>query len=115
MDLSRYERTGRAATEAAIASFKGKEAGQVSIDRLQGYAIAFVVIGVVLTVGLRVLSGVDAQINDTTASEGAQQAMDGLVTFTNWLPIIALVVVSAIIIGLVSMFRNSGNGSRGMA
>lgn len=115
MDFSRYEQTGRAATEAAVAALKGKEAGQVSIDRLQGYAIAFVVIGVVLTVGLRVLSGVDQQINDSTASEGAQQAMDGLVTFTNWLPIIALVVVSAIIIGLVSMFRGGNSGSRGMA
>jgi len=115
MNLEQYEQTGRAAATAAVSKLTGKEPGQVSINRLQGYAIAFVVIGVVLTVGLRVLSGVNEQINDSTASEGAQQAMQGLVTFTNWLPIIALVVVSAIIIGLVSMFRGGNNGSRGMA
>jgi len=102
-----YARTG-------LAAFKGKEAGQVSIERLQGYAIAFVVIGVVLTVGLRVLGGVKEQINSSTAAEGATNAIQGLTTFTDWLPIIALVVVSAIIIGLVSMFRSNG-GNRGMA
>ncbi|WP_096389608.1 hypothetical protein [Halopenitus persicus] len=186
-----------------------KAEGQVSLDRLQGYAIAFVVIGVVLTVGLSILGGVedamylteevtdemhqpgtpfptnvtvdkatdadflrvsagsetvtfydssagsnttlsegtdydayydsgkfemlnstaltdydsasdelyfdyDAEVEDAKAQQGASSAMDGLTTFTNWLPIIALVVVSAIIIGLVSMFRGSG-GTRGMA
>jgi len=186
-----------------------KQKGQASLDRIQGYAIAFVVIGVVLTVGLSILGGVedamyltedvsdevhqpatpfptnvtvdkasqsdflrvsagsetvtfydssagsnttlsegtdynayydagkfemlnstslndyndsedelyfsyDAEVEDTTARNGASSAMTGLTTFTNWLPIIALVLVSSIIIGLVSMFRNS-NGTRGMA
>lgn len=105
---------GMAATGFDPAQAFEKRAGQVSISRLQGYSIAFVVIGVVLTVGLRVLGGVKDQINDTSAEAGATNAIDGLSTFTEWLPIIALVVVSAIIIGLVSMFNNSG-GSRGRA
>ncbi|EMA06160.1 hypothetical protein SAMN05443574_1403 [Haloarcula vallismortis] len=186
-----------------------KAEGQVSLDRLQGYAIAFVVIGVVLTIGLSILGGVqdemyltedvydemhqpstpfptnvtvdkasesdflrvstgsetvtfydssagsnttlsegtdynayydsgnfemlnssalndydstadelyfdyEAEVEDTKARQGAGSAMDGLTTITSWLPIIALVVVSAIIIGLVSMFRGSG-ASRGLA
>lgn len=82
--------------------------GQMSISRLQSYAIAFVVIGVVLTVGLNVLGGVKDEINDSTAEQGATNAIEGLTTFTNWLPLIALVVVAAIIIALVSMFRRSG-------
>ena len=81
--------------------------GQMSISRLQTYAIAFVVIGVVLTVGLKVLGGVQDQINNSDAEAGATQAIEGLTTFTEWLPLIALVVVAAIIIALVSMFRNT--------
>lgn len=87
--------------------------GQVSVSRLQTYAIAFVVIGVVLTVGLRVLGGIKTQINDSEAEAGAEQAIAGLSTFTDWLPLIALVVVAAIIIGLVSMFRNRGGKKSG--
>lgn len=109
------QQTGEIATRAALGQLYGKSAGQVSINRLQGYAIAFVVIGVVLTVGLRVLAGVQEQINNTEASDGAASAMEGLTTFTEWLPIIALVVVSAIIIGLVSMFRGNNGGQRGRA
>jgi len=86
--------------------------GQVSVSRLQGYAIAFVVIGVVLSVGLNVLTGVKGAMNDSTAEKGADNAIEGLNTFTEWLPLIALVVVAAIIIGLVSMFRNAGGGGQ---
>jgi hypothetical protein len=93
----------------------GKEPGQVTMSALQGYAIAFVVIGVVLTVGLRVMGGVSDQINDSTASQGAQSAIDGLTTFTDWLPIIAIVVVSALIIGLVMRFGGRNGGSAGRA
>lgn len=168
--------------------------GQVSINRLQGYAIAFVVIGVVLAVGLTVMGNVKDEMvidtavsnesdtvnfsegtttwtldntpvvtgsytvyndsaqttqltegtdytvidlsngtfridraaggnvytdytyeaDDTEAQQGATNAIDGLSTFTEWLPIIALVIISAIIIGLVSMF-NSSSGQRGRA
>lgn len=84
--------------------------GQMSISRLQAYAVAFVVIGVVLTVGLNVLGGVKDEINDSTAESGAANAIEGLSTFTNWLPLIALVVVAAIIISLVSMFQRSNRG-----
>lgn len=188
----------------------GKRSGQVSIDQLQGYAIAFVVIGVVLTVGLSILGGVQeamvltesvydeshspstpfpsnvtvdkasdaeflqleedteelvfydssagsnttltsgsdyvsfyedgvfelqnttatedyndsedsiyvdytAEMEDTEARNGASSAMDGLTTFTEWLPVVALVVVAAIVVGLVSMFRSGSNGRRGRA
>ena len=184
--------------------------GQVSVQQLQQYAIAFVVIGVVLTVGLSVLGGVKegmvvseavtdeakspatpfptnvtvdkaskstfvsvvdgsetvtfydsnagsnttltagtdynsfydsgkfGLLNTTTtedynasedkvyldysaemelesAQKGASSAMEGLTTFTGWLPVIALVIVAVIIIGLVSMFRSGNNGRRGRA
>jgi len=58
----------------------------------------------------------DAEMENTEARKGAGNAIEGLNTFTEWLPLIALVVVASIIIGLVSMFRNSGRGgSRGRA
>lgn len=166
---------------------------ELSVDRLQTYAIAFVVIGIVLALGLRVMTGVqegarsnlnvdnetfnatsdpftytvaeasdsefvqltrvtcyesdaqnteladeDCNISDASAgkvsvstalddgdesvayeyedtnkaTEGADQAILGLSTFTDWLPLIALVIVAAIIIGLVSMFKG-GSKRRG--
>lgn len=165
----------------------------LSMDRLQTYAIAFVVIGIVLALGLRVMTGVqagarskeevvnetfnatsdpfvytvdeasdsefvqltqvtcyesesqdtaladeDCNISDASAGKvsisttlddgdesihydyedtneataGADQAILGLTTFTDWLPLIALVIVAAIIIGLVGMFRG-GSKRRG--
>jgi len=84
--------------------------GQVSLTNMQTYAVAFVVIGVVLSVGLSVLSGVKDEMNTSEAEQGASQAMEGITTFTNWLPLIALVVVASIIIGLVSMFQRSSRG-----
>lgn len=174
------------------------------MNQLQGYAIAFVVIGVALTVGLQVLTGISAEMHqdrdvtgelhaptslpaevtvdnvgdglvtssetikwydasastnttldkssdytvvsyengtfdvldnfnynqsdgdelyfdytwedpDTQASAGADSAISGLTTFTDWLPIIAIVVVSSLIIGLVMRFGGSKNGSKGRA
>jgi len=163
--------------------------GQVTVNRLKGYAIAFVVIGVALAVGLNVMGNVQSQsyatdsvdnetadvaasspaiytvshasdgdfyevtsatcygavnqtnevncdisdasagelnvtegdLNDTgdesfdydfdyegEAFEGAGQAMEGLTTFTDWLPLIALVVIAALIIGLLGLFRSRG-------
>jgi hypothetical protein len=178
--------------------------GQTSMNQLQGYAIAFVVIGVALTVGLQVLTGISAEMHqdrdvtgelhaptslpaevtvdnvgdglvtdsetikwydasastnttldkssdytvvsyengtfevlnnfdynqsdgdelyfdytwedpDTKASQGADSAISGLTTFTDWLPIIAIVVVSSLIIGLVMRFGSRKGGSYGRA
>jgi len=88
-------------------------AGQVSLSRLQAYVIAFVVIGVAGTVGLDIMSSVKANINDTTAETGAQNAIDGMNELLGFLPVIGLVVAAAVVIGLVSGF--GGRGTRGQA
>lgn len=41
------------------------------------------------------------------AYDGAGKAIEGLDTFTTWLPLIALVIVAAIVISLVGSFRGS--------
>ncbi|KXB05828.1 hypothetical protein AKJ51_04695, partial [candidate division MSBL1 archaeon SCGC-AAA382A20] len=73
---------------AATGNLGMGNSGQVTILRMKTYAIAFVVIGVALVIGLRILGGVKEQINDTTAQQGATQAMEGLSTFTEWLPLL---------------------------
>lgn len=162
-----------------------------SVDRLQSYAIFFVVIGVSLVVGLSVMAGVQGEsytktsvLNETfnatsiphtytvshesdadfhevltatcytdtsqsseqacevlngtngeinvtegsadvglesidydydyegSAFEGAGKAIEGLKTFTTWLPLIALVIVAGIIIMLVDMFRGGTRTAR---
>lgn len=97
---------------------EGKElsypvAGQVSLGRLQSFVIAFVVIGVAGAVGLDIMSSVQNNINDTAASQGAGQAIEGMNELLGFLPVIGLVVAAAVVIGLVSGF-GSGMG-RGRA
>lgn len=88
-------------------------AGQVSLSRLQAYVIAFVVIGVAGTVGLDIMSSVKSNINDTTAEQGATNAIDGMNELLGFLPVIGLVVAAAVVIGLVSGFgRRSGMRGR---
>jgi len=87
--------------------------GQVSLSRLQAYVIAFVVIGVAGTVGLDIMGSVKANINDTSAETGAQNAIDGMNELLGFLPVIGLVVAAAVVIGLVSGFgRSAGNRGR---
>jgi hypothetical protein len=97
---------------------EGKEleypvAGQVSLGRLQSFVIAFVVIGVAGTVGLNIMGSVQENINDSAASQGASQAIEGMNELLGFLPVIGLVVAAAVVIGLVSGF-GSGMG-RGRA
>jgi hypothetical protein len=89
-------------------------AGQVSLSRLQAYVIAFVVIGVAGTVGLDIMGSVKTNINDTTAQQGATNAIDGMNELLGFLPVIGLVVAAAVVIGLVSGFGRS-SGMRGRA
>jgi hypothetical protein len=89
-------------------------AGQVSLSRLQAYVIAFVVIGVAGTVGLDIMGSVKSNINDTTAEQGATNAIDGMNELLGFLPVIGLVVAAAVVIGLVSGFGRQ-SGMRGRA
>lgn len=71
--------------------------------------IALVVLGVALVVGLKINTGVQSTLTaGTTEYNATVQVASGIGSISTWIPIIALVLVSAFIIGyLVSKFMSS--------
>jgi len=100
--------------EAAGAQATGMEPAQ-SMAQLKGFAIGLVVVGVTLTVGLKIMGSVKDNINDSTAQTGASDAIDGMTELSGFLPIIGLVVAAAVVIGLVSKGFGNAGGARGRA
>ena len=110
--LERLEAKGAQAVGVDPAEFR--QAGQ-TMARIKGFSIGLVVVGVTLTVGLKITSSVGSQINDSTAQQGADNATEGLNELASFLPIIGLVVAAAAVIGLVSGGFSGGGGMRGRA
>ena len=89
---------------------------QAEVSSLVTYGIIFVVLAVVLSIGAYILSSIS-----TTAAFGANtvanttlvNGQSALKTFSTWLPILAVVIVSAIIIYLlINVFRGEARGGR---
>lgn len=85
-----------------------------TMSQVKGFAIGLVVVGVTLTVGLKITSSTKSQINDSTAEQGASDALDGLQELSSFLPIIGLVVAAVVVIGLLTRGLG-GSGNRGRA
>jgi len=108
--LEYLERRGAATLGTTPEQYKS---GQTMM-RIRGFAIGLVVVGVTLTIGLRITSELGNTINDTEAQQGASDATAGLTELPGFLPIIGLVVAAAAVISLVSG-SFSRAGTRGMA
>ncbi len=107
-----------------------------ALDDYLGASVIFVVIGVAVSVGVYVLATVNTQISLTTntctagntispttglcsagtfvtqstAYNAAGQAVSGMNTFAQWLPILAIVLVAVVIIALLYGFFRGGTG-----
>ncbi len=86
------------------------------VSSLIGYGLVFVVLAVVLAIGAYILSSINntagfaaGSVPSNTLNEG-QQALQ---TFSNWLPILAVVIVAAIIIYLLLRMFAGGHGGEG--
>jgi len=80
--------------------------GQMGIGNLQNVVWLLVVIGIMLAIGLVVLS----ELKDTSSVEGdaetaLNETIDAVAEIPGWLTIIVIVVIAAIILGLVQFFR----------
>ncbi len=85
--------------------------------RIQDYApvaIAFVLVGVVLSVGADILDNVDDSFTaNTTAAVSVGNATLGIAELSEWLPIIGLVVAAGLVIGILfGAFSGIGGGRR---
>lgn len=77
-----------------------------SLGGLQNVVWLLVVIGIMLAIGLVVLS----ELKDTDSINGEaevalNETIDAVATIPQWLPIVVIVIIAVIIIGLVSMFK----------
>lgn len=84
-----------------------------SMSTMKDWGMALVVLGIMFGVGLAVLGGVADNFDETedaAAYDAVNDAIEGIGEFTGWFPLIALVVVAAIIIGLVSRGFGGGGG-----
>ena len=79
----------------------------LSLTDLQSMALAFALVAIVLGIGATILSSVQAtQTSNSIAYNASGYGLTGTNTLATWLPIIAVIVAAAIVIGiLVAAFR----------
>lgn len=90
--------------------------GQINLQAIQGLVITLVILGIVIGLGLLVLTEVQSEINETEAPDGADCAwsnttcdsydgisgsIDAINEIPGWLSIIVIIVIVVIILGLV--------------
>ncbi len=80
--------------------------GAMTLSDLAPAAIAFVFIAVVIAVGASILDGVqEGQTNGTAAYNATSEGVSALGELSGWLPLIALVIAAAVVIGVLSFFN----------
>lgn len=83
------------------------------IANLSGYAVAFVVAAVMISIGSVIIANLadsSAIESGSTAENVTNAAQDGFQTFGDFMPIIAIVAAAAIVIGLLlTRFMGAGN------
>ena len=91
-------------------SFKKKKG--MSIGYMYPAVLTIVLVGIVLGVGLYVLSTFSGQLaSDSTAQTAVNTTITGLATFADWIAIIVVVIAAAIVLGVVlSSFGQRGTG-----
>ena len=89
----------------------------ISVGQFGGLALAFVVVAIIISVG----ADIEQQIVEgqctwntstmdcvagttTTGSNVTSEAMDGLTTFGEWLPTVAVIIAAAVVIGVITNY-----------
>lgn len=77
------------------------------MHELLGYIMIFIVVGVMLGVGAYILGATGKAIqtssglNGTYAENATNETMLGMYTMSSWLPILAIVIVAAVVLGIL--------------
>ena len=84
----------------------------MSIGDLYPAVLTLVLVGIVLGVGLYVLSTFAGQLSsDAVAQEAVNDTIEGLDDFAGWIAIIVVVIAAAVVLGVVlSSFGTRGTG-----
>ena len=79
----------------------------IGVGDIPTFALVIVVAGIVVGLGVMILSNFKQSIDDTTANTSVDYAISGLSELASWFQTIALVIAAVIIIGLVLLFRGA--------
>jgi len=84
----------------------------MTIGDMYPAVLTIVLVGIVLGVGLYVLSTFASNISSDAVAQGAvNTTIDGLADFATWIAIIVVVIAAAIVLGVVlSSFGQRGTG-----
>ena len=78
------------------------------IDNLAPLVVSLVAIGITLAVGFLVLAEIAANddiMANKNASVAVNETVDAMADIPGWLPIIVIVVIGALLLSLIAMFR----------
>jgi hypothetical protein len=82
----------------------------MSLNDMPGLAITFVIIAIVLGIGATIMTSIqDDQTADSFAYNSSQAGLEAINEFSSWQSTLAIIVVSAVVIGVVSMFFRRRN------
>jgi len=78
----------------------------VEFGQLAGFAMTFVVVGLLLTFGALIVSEIQVEVvatagDDSHAGNATNETLDALDELASWLPLIAIVLAAVIIISLL--------------
>lgn len=85
----------------------GKYMKGIGMNDLLGYVMLFVVAGVMLGIGAYITSSVSKSIATAVGTSGSyaenatNQSTLGIYTIASWMPILAIVVIAAVVLGVL--------------
>jgi len=89
-----------------------KDKRGMSLVDIYPAVLTLVLVGIILGIGLYVLSEVNAQITDAQATDAINETITGLATFADWIAVIVVVIAAAIVLGIV--LKSFGGGRAGV-
>ena len=77
----------------------------ISLNQMATMAISFVVLAIIIGIGGTVLDEVqDTQTAESVAYNATASGLEGIETFGDWLPTIAVILASALVIGIIATY-----------
>ena len=84
----------------------------MDVRQLGAMGLVVVVAAIILSLGASILTSLQGQQTaNTVAYNITGKGLTGLVTFGDWIPLIALVVVASIVIGVIVTYMSRASGS----
>ena len=83
----------------------------LTVAALGAMALTVVVAAIIISMGSSILTELQGQqVENSTAWNATGKGLTGMITFANWIPMIALVVVAAIVIGVIVTYLGKAGG-----